>query len=201
MSKRIIALDGDGVLLDYHQAYAQAWGRFTGVAPTEIDPLGYWHFDRWNIQKLEGAPLARLRSFFDDDFWASIPALPGAVEACQRLHDAGNVLVCVTAIEQQFAPARQRNLHDLGFPIDRVLATGNLPGPPSPKAPTLQKLRPRVFVDDYLPYMEGIHQDIHRALIMRGPNGTPNTGPMMATVSSTHSDMPAFSEWWLQHGT
>jgi hypothetical protein len=50
--KSIIALDCDGVLLDYNLALAKHWGRFTGTQPVEIDPLSYWNLDRWNIQLL-----------------------------------------------------------------------------------------------------------------------------------------------------
>lgn len=75
-----IALDADGVLLDYHQAYADAWGRAFGERPALRDPQAYWPIDRWNVQRVSGAQLERLRACFDDAFWGSIPALPGALD-------------------------------------------------------------------------------------------------------------------------
>jgi len=42
MARRIIALDADGVLLDYGLAYAGAWQKAFGTYPAERDPLAYW---------------------------------------------------------------------------------------------------------------------------------------------------------------
>ena len=39
MTKGIIALDADGVLLDYGLAYASAWQKAFGTYPGERDPL------------------------------------------------------------------------------------------------------------------------------------------------------------------
>jgi hypothetical protein len=194
---RIIALDCDGVLLDYNLAYAKAWGRFAGAHPAERDSNAYWHIDRWDVERLAGERLAQFRVFFDAEFWASILPIAGAVEACQRLHDHGHELVCVTAIDEHFVEARLKNLRDHGFPIERVFATGNLPGKQSPKAQIIDEIKPVAFVDDYLPYMTGIRSETHTALILREPNGSPNIGPGLAAVGSTHSDLAAFSGWWL----
>jgi hypothetical protein len=84
-----------------------------------------------------------------------------------------------------------------GFPISRVFATGHQAGSVSPKAEVIHQLNPAAFVDDFLPYMGGIRADIHTALILRGPNGSPNVGPALSTVGSTHADLSAFTEWWL----
>jgi hypothetical protein len=197
MFKPLIALDCDGVLLDYNLAYAKAWARYAGAHPIERDPQAYWHFDRWGIERLSGDSLDKLRTFFDEDHWATIPEITGAAEACHRLHDAGYELVCVTALEEHFADARLRNLRSHGFPIERVFATGHLPGQRSPKARVLDDLKPVAFVDDYLPYMFGIRRETHKALILREPNGSPNTGYGLEEVESTHIDLAEFSEWWL----
>lgn len=197
MNKPILALDCDGVLLDYNLAYAQAWARFSGQRPAERDPDAYWHFDRWDVQRIAGERLAHLQLVFDEEFWSSIEPIAGAVDACNRLHDSGHELVCVTALEDTYAAARLRNLRAHGFPIERVLATGNQPGQQSPKAQAIHELRPVAFVDDYLPYLAGIVCGIHTALIMRGPNGSPNVGPGLDAVGSTHADLAGFGVWWL----
>jgi hypothetical protein len=127
--------------------------------------------------------------------------MPGAVEACQRLVDAGFDLVCVSALEARFEAARLRNLQALGFPIERVVATGNAPGERSPKAEAITRLAPAAFVDDYLPYLRGVPDAVHRALVMRAPNGSPNEGPDMALVHSTHDDLADFVDDWLQRAT
>jgi phosphoglycolate phosphatase-like HAD superfamily hydrolase len=190
-SRKIIALDADGVLVDYNLAYAAAWERAFGVYPREKDPDAYWALDRWEVEHLSGE-----RSSMDESHWENIPAMPGALEACLALHAAGYSLVCVTAVAERFAPARQRNLRKLGFPIDTVIATGSVDQGRSPKADALHALRPVAFVDDFLPYMLGV-QDIHLALILRDPKGSPNAGEHLIKVTSTHASLLDFARWWL----
>jgi len=192
----IMALDCDGVLLDYNLAYAGAWERAFGVYPREMDPQAYWPIDRWEVERLSGERLEQLRAAFDETFWATIPAIAGAVEACHLLKEAGYRLVCVTALSPGFAAARQRNLLSQGFPIDTVIATDNVGIGSSPKADALHALMPVAFVDDYLPYMVGVQEGIHRALIQRAINGTPNTGEHLQGVSSTHTSLLEFARWW-----
>ena len=199
--KPIIALDCDGVLLDYNLALAKHWGRFTGIEPAEIDPLAYWYLDRWNIQRLTGERLAQWRDFLDDEFWSTIPAFPGAVQACQSLHESGFELVCVTALSDRFAEARQKNLRDHGLPITQLYTTGRGLGQNSPKKAILDALSPIAFVDDYLPYFEGVDSQIHTALILREPNGSPNTGPGLNAISSTYSTLAEFTQRWLTRQT
>ena len=84
-NRPIIGLDADGVLLDYSSAYAAAWERAFSARPTERDPTAYWPIDRWNVPRLPGANLERFRTCFDDQFWSEIPAIGGALEACNRM--------------------------------------------------------------------------------------------------------------------
>jgi len=200
MSTPCIALDADGVLLDYNLAYADAWRRAFGARPQERDPEAYWAFDRWDVERLEGAALARFRSCFDEQFWSTVPALPGAVEACHQLQQAGYRLVCVSALDLRFERARALNLQRLGFPIERVIATGSDAVHRSPKAEALAALQPLAFVDDYLPYMQGLPSGLHAALVHREPNGSPNKGPQMSAVHSEHDDLSEFAAWWLASG-
>jgi phosphoglycolate phosphatase-like HAD superfamily hydrolase len=199
--KPVIALDADGVLLDYNLAYAGAWERAFGHRPAEIDPHAYWAMARWAVQALEGERLQQFRACMDDTFWRGIPALEGAVQACHALHETGHELVCVTALAACFEQARLANLRALSFPIERVVATGRATGPRSPKADALRQLAPAAFVDDFLPYLRDIGPGIHAALVCRGPNGTPNTGPDLVHAHSQHADLMAFSQWWLGQRT
>ncbi|RZI39827.1 HAD family hydrolase [Herbaspirillum sp. HC18] len=195
--KPIIALDADGVLLDYHQAYAQAWAKAFGALPALRDPLAYWPIDRWNVRRLVGDELVQFRTCFNHHYWSSIPVISGALDACCALASAGYELVCVSAIEEQFQAARLSNLRHCGFPIERVIATANAGADVSPKAAALRELRPIAFVDDFLPYLRGIPEDIHAALILREPNGSPNTGDDLAWAHSRHADLAGFATWWL----
>jgi len=196
-ARSLIALDADGVLLDFHLGYASAWQRAFGFAPRERDPLAYWPIDRWQVERLEAAQRAQFRAAFDEQFWTTVPAIDGAVEACHRLHDAGYELVCVSALEAEFEAARLRNLRDLGFPIERVIATGNAAGERSPKADAIQMLAPIAFVDDYAPYMRGVPAQVHTALVLRAPNGSPNVGADLSLAKSIHDDLADFAAHWL----
>jgi hypothetical protein len=197
MRKSIIALDADGVLLDYSSAYATAWERAFGARPTERDPTAYWPIDRWNVPRLSGAGLERFRACFDDQFWSAIPAIGGALEACIRMHHAGYDLICISALEARFEASRLRNLRDLGFPIERVIATPLHATADSPKASVLNTLMPIAFVDDYLPYFRGVAPGVHKALIHRQRTGSPNVGLDLSSISSEHADLAGFADWWL----
>lgn len=197
MPRPLIALDADGVLLDFHLGYASAWERAFGVRPAERDPSAYWPMDRWHVDRLDEPRRLAFRAAFDDRFWTTVPAIDGAIDSCHRLHDAGFELVCVSALYAEYESARLRNLRDLGFPIERVIATGNAAGDRSPKAEAIERLRPLAFVDDYLPFFRGVPAEVHTALVLRAPNGSPNTGPEMSLAKSVHDDLPAFVDHWL----
>lgn len=202
MPRPLIALDADGVLLDFHLGYADAWERAFGERPRERDPLAYWPIDRWEVDRLDEAGRARMRAVLDEHFWSTMPALPGAIDACHRLHDAGFELVCVSALESEYEAARLRNLRSRGFPIERVIATGNASETRSPKADAIESLRPVAFVDDYLPYLRGVPAQVHTALVLRAPNGSPNTGAEVGTLArSVHQDLAEFVDHWLAQET
>jgi phosphoglycolate phosphatase-like HAD superfamily hydrolase len=197
MPRPLIALDADGVLVDFRLAYASAWERAFGSRPAERDPKAYWPMDRWHVERLDEVRRVKFRAAFDEEFWTTVPVIAGAVEACHRLEQAGFDLVCVSALEPEFEAARLRNLRASGFPIERVVATGNAVGERSPKADAIAALRPIAFVDDYLPYLRGVPAMVHTALVMGSPNGSPNIGEEMALVHSQHEDLVAFADDWL----
>lgn len=198
MSPRsLIALDCDGVLLDFHLGYASAWERAFGQALAERDPLAYWPMDRWQVERLPPERRAVFRAAFDEHFWTTMQPIAGALDACRRLHDAGFDLVCVSALDLEFEAARLRNLRNLGFPIERVIATGNVEGERSPKAEAIERLDPVAFVDDYAPYMRGLPGHVHTALVLRAPNGSPNVGADLALARSVHDDLAGFTSHWL----
>lgn len=198
MTRPILALDADGVLVDLHIGYARAWQRAFGHFPEERDPLAYWPTDRWGVEPLDPERRLQLRAQFErPELWETLPAIAGAVEACHRLHDAGYELVCVTALQARFQRARLHNLKRLGFPIARVLATGHMDGDRSPKADAIEALRPLAFVDDYIAYMRGVPAYVHTALVLRAPNGSPNVGDELRLARSVHQDLAAFADHWL----
>jgi phosphoglycolate phosphatase-like HAD superfamily hydrolase len=197
MNRNLIALDADGVLLDFNQAYGKAWEKAFEVKPQLINPNAYWAIDRWDVSRLTGAALDRLRASFDEEFWTTVPAIDGAIGACHTLCEAGYELVCVSALPMKFEAARLKNLKELGFPIKRVIATEGDQTGASPKAQTLNTLKPIAFVDDYLPYLRGVHREIHSALILREPHGSPNQGEDLKLASSQHVNLAEFAAWWV----
>lgn len=198
MSHRgLIALDCDGVLLDYHAAYRDAWGRAYGTRPRLKNPHAYQAYDRWDVPKLEGTALQHFKGTLETGFWDSMPALPGAREACQRLADEGYTLICVTALDTPLLPQRERNLQATGFTmLSEVIATGKpVTKKDNPKATFLQALRPRVFVDDYPVYFSGLPAETHAALISEVPEGL--SSEYAAQIHSIHKDLESFARWWV----
>ncbi len=197
-NKQIIALDADGVLLDYHVAYRNVWQKTFGYLPALIDPNAYFSLHMWDVPFLDASGQELLRRHQDAAFWSTMPAIAGAVDAATKLHAAGYELVCVTAVPQEYAYARLANLKALGYPIESVVAANTTADPGrSVKADALVDLQPVVFVDDFAPYLRGVPENIHRALVMREPNGSPNIGEDLKLAHSTHADLAAFAEWWL----
>lgn len=191
-----IALDADGVLLDYSAAYADAWVRAFGLRPELCNPAAYWPMDRWGVPRLDGVELERLSRSFDETFWSTVPPIVGALEACHELVDQGYELICVTALATRFREARVANLRELGFPLSDVLVVEDRGHDQSPKAEVIRALNPVAFVDDFLPYHRGIPGHVHKALIVRDPDGSPNVGPELSIVDSQHKDLRAFSRAW-----
>lgn len=199
MTKGVIVLDADGVLLDYNLGYAKAWAQVFGTYPHEKNPNAYWAMDRWAVDRLEGASLTQFRHAFDESFWGSVPAVTGSLEACHALNQAGYELICVTALPAKFQEARRQNLIQLGFPIDIVHTVEHADGGVSPKAALVNSIRPAAFVDDYLPYLVGIQSDIHSALILRETDMSPNEGEQLSCAASQHANLEGFAKWWLTH--
>ena len=106
-------------------------------------------------------------------------------------------MVCVTALAKKYQAARLRNLVQQGFPIETVLTVEHMESAVSPKASVINSLKPVAFVDDYLPYMVGIRGNIHKALITRETEGSPNTGELLNDVSSQHTGLQDFVKYWL----
>ena len=48
-----------------------------------------------------------------------------------------------------------------------------------------------------LEFYIGLPADVHAALVLRAPNGSPNVGPELDIVHSVHDDLPAFVRHWL----
>lgn len=190
------ALDADDVLLGYSAAYAEAWERAFGLRPELCNSKAYWPMDRWSVQRLQRVEVERLRRSFDETFWSTVPPAAGALETWHELVDQGYELICVTALATRFREARVTNLHELGFPLGDVLVVEDRGHDQSPKAEVIRALNPVAFVDHFLPYHRGMPGHVHKALIVRDPDRSPNVGPELSIVDSQHKDLLAFSRAW-----
>ena len=200
ISKKLIALDADGVLLDYHAAYRQVWQKAFGMLPALKDQHAYWPWERWDVPRLSLERRLILKAAMDETFWTSIPALPGVKDACHQLVDAGYELVCVSALDPTFQECRLANLVALGLPFTHVIATStDVESNGNPKAKAIAQLSPAIFVDDYAPYFRDLPSGVHCALVTREPNGSPNVGDVLELANSKHPHLPSFADWLISH--
>lgn len=196
---KTIVLDCDGVMVDYISAYVNVWEKVFGEKPELVNPNAYWAKDRYSkIRDLSDKELFEFKSHFDCNFWRKVPALPGAVEACNALADAGYKIIVVSALSKLFEIHRYIGLKEQGFNIEGVIAVGDPTHSyyDNPKCDIVNSIRPIAFVDDFLPYHQGVHPVIHKALVTRGADGGPNTG-FEAVVNSAHPDLVDFVDWFL----
>ncbi len=189
-------LDCDGVLLDYHEAYQRAWKKAFGGDCALRNPNAYWARDRFDVPLLDQPGRAYFNQSRGEDFWSSMLPIGGALDACNRLVSAGHRLVCVTAVDSHYQSARIRNLQACGFPIDAVIAAPDSGNGINPKAAPLARLAPAAFVDDFAPYLRDLPAGIHRALILRETEGSPNVGELLTLADSTHLNLAKFATAW-----
>ena len=200
MARPLIALDADGVLLDFHLGYAGAWARAFGsragrARPARLladRPLGGRSARRRAARSTSGATSTsssgrRCRPSKAPSTPATASTTPATTWSASRR----------STLEHE--AARLRNLRDHGFPIERVIATGNAAGRAQP---------------------EGRR---HRRRSARRPSSTttcPTCAAFRATSTprwscarrtaartkasscrwrkSVHDDLPGFADFWLR---
>ena len=118
MSKRSnkLALDADGVLLDYNKTAAKVWEREFNVKLVPKD-LGAYHFKNQyhGIDMEAPGHRERFRARFAREGWNSMDALPGVQEACELLVEHGFELHVVTSMPLEYEALRFENLKNLGL--------------------------------------------------------------------------------------
>lgn len=168
-----IALDADGVLLDYNLAWGTLWQQAYGRPLECVEPNAYHATTYWGVEMPDQSH--DFWALFDHCGWRNMPAKPGAVEACQRMASAGHRLVCVTSMPVHHQHTRLANLKDLGFPIEQVIATGAGRKGENPKREAIERLAPDWFVDDELRKLKDLAR-VKCALIDPGHPDSPNHG-------------------------
>ena len=194
-----IILDADGVLVDYRAPFPQVYKRAFGVDVAYVADRYHAH-NMYGVQFRDEAEFVRFAESFGEEVWGNLPAMPGAVQACERLVAAGHRLTCVTAIPPVFRNARRRNFEALRFPIERVICTGRSLDGTNPKLEVLRSRAPVAFVEDLAINFDGVSAGTHKALLHRDQPDTPNTHSLRALADSEHPDLTAFVDWWLAGG-
>ncbi|CAF1092291.1 unnamed protein product [Adineta steineri] len=148
-TKPIIALDCDGVLLDYQATFPRIYKKTFGKQLTPISPKSYHATTRYGVT-LTPEERIQFDAIWDIDGWRTMVMHDGALEACQLLHTAGYELVCVTQLSSCFLEHRLENFRLHGFPIDRIISTrcDENNSTNNPKKQAIEQLQPLIFVDD-----------------------------------------------------
>lgn len=186
-----IGIDGDGVALDYNRHFGALWMQFFGEPLMVVDDHAYHASRYWGV-----VPPERGHGFwdyFDQQGWHSMPAMPGAVEACQDLASAGHEIVCVSSMPAHRGPQRLANLQSLGFPIDTMVATGpsGIPGA-NPKKEAIETLGLDWFVDDELRKLHDL-PGVRCVLVDPGHSDCPNRGQDRSYLEMTVPTLAEFS--------
>jgi Predicted sugar phosphatases of the HAD superfamily len=149
----ILALDVDGVVLDYLGGFVP-WLESRGYTPTRRPH----EVDAWDLSQLVGCSREEMagliREFAVTESFGSLSPIPGVVEAIASLRSdfQGLRIVCITSAGSSpiTANLRRANLERLGLAVDDVVV---LPLQAS-KRLCLEALPPgSVFVDDLLDHV------------------------------------------------
>lgn len=196
INPKLIAIDGDGVLLDYNPVVGHIWLRHFGETITPKDTGAFYTSNYWGVEEPErGHPFW---DTFDQHGWQLMTALPGAVEACHRLVAAGYELVCVSSIPAHRAPVRLANLKSLGFPIERVVGSGAIAHHlPAPKKAAIEALGPAWFIDDEIRKLSGFEHKLGLALVDTQSPDNPNNGVARDHLDVVVSTFADFVDWLL----
>ena len=168
MSK-VIALDCDGVLLNYIDTYKRIYEEMFDTKLSVVNPRSYLADTHLGIDWTDKEQEQReFYDLFGQKGWQSMIALPGAVEATKHMKELGYSIVVVTSMPENKALDRAQNLKNVGMTFDDVIACGshstaqigvNL------KEPHLKKLKPEYFADDLLSNFHNV-SDITKCILI-----------------------------------
>lgn len=174
MNRGIIAIDADGVMLDYNIAFKEVYERAFNVTLTLHDAQAFHATNMWGLKPFtEQEKKEFYRQSHDYAIWTKMPAIPGAVEAVNQLVEMGFEIVCVTSMPPQYEQDRLKNLQNLGFKINKIIATNRI-GKENPKKKPIEVLNPLYFLDDLVKNFQDIQCDTKLVYIERNYTEKPN---------------------------
>lgn len=191
---KIIALDCDGVLLNYNEAYGRALEEFLGEKPTIVSPTAYFCHNYFDVQ-LNPQQKTEFYKFFNDKGWGMMTDLPRSIEATHKLREAGYKIIVVTSMPKIAQDMRHKNLLDLGFAVDATIATGKKNNNINPKKSYIEALLPEYFVDDLMENFHNIDSSTHFVLVDSQSHDSPNLNfEHKIKLHSTHNTLWDFVE-------
>lgn len=190
----IIAIDIDGVTLDYKAAYARKWQKAFGKMPRIKNQKAHRIWEYYDIPFLtDPNEIAKLEASGDDDFWRTMPPMQSAVSAVRLIRSFGYKTISVSAAPIHQAENRAFNLARHGFEFDDVICI-QIPGAISPKTEVINKVQPAYFVDDYINYFHGIDRSVKKVLINE-PENHPSEHVSIAEMDLIFPGLFAFALW------
>ena len=132
-------------------------------------------------------------ALFDKEGWTSMPALEGAVEATQALHDAGHTLICLSSMPSQFVKDRASNFKSLNIPLQEVIGSGRDDSDINPKATHILQIQPDIFVDDQLRNFKDVPHSVCKIWIDNQFHDSPDIGLDSSIADFKFSSLKEFS--------
>lgn len=189
-----IALDCDGVILDYNYTWGKILSTFLNkeILPKKVAYFAYNVFD----YHLSDKETKNFYALFHEHGWNQMQALKGALEAIQILQKKNFDIHIVTSIPQEAHLYRKNNLKSLGIDFSSLHTVGfqhntNL------KKDIINEMKPIYFVDDLLQNFEGVTQSTNCVLIDIPGEDNPNhfyPHKHNITLHSTHNSLLEFAK-------
>lgn len=159
-----IALDVDGVLLDFMPAFDKAAKELLGKdLPLNKDEyqLDHYHLGK-RINATDEEVKNILQHMIDTRVYASLEPLPGAKEALIAIKEAGFDICVVTALPEMAKIMRLENLKEkLDFEPSAIHCVGM----GMSKSDKLKEVKPDVFIDDRIDYLSSAPFIYHLAWV------------------------------------
>lgn len=162
--KPLFLIDCDGVMLDYNQAFKEHYEKIYQKTLTLTKPKSYQAVEMWGVGDMSKEDYHHFKKESAKlGMWENMPALPDALEFVQEISQYFTVW-CLTSMPVEYEQERLRNLQNLGFPIEKVIATSRI-GTENPKKKFVEKLKPAYFMDDLLQNFVDISSKLKTKLV------------------------------------
>lgn len=158
---KTIALDVDGVLLDFTKACDEYVKKNLGIDP--IKKLDGFNLNITSMQTRYGLSsdeevLILLNKMVADGFYKNIPAFEGVKEAVDKIKSLGYKIVVITAIHDGAKDDRLENLEKfLNLIPDEIYCVGM----GKSKSQIIKEVHPDIFIDDRIKYLKGGDKVFH----------------------------------------